>query len=394
VIGRPSRIALFTLTATLAVMHPAPAAADLLDPDDPILPLPKLQLPDVRDLPIVRDVPIVQQLPDVRELPVVRDVTDPIATPAPVAPTPPSSPAPPAATPAPSGEPGGSTSGGGSTSAGSATTGGGSTSGGGSSSGGGSTSGGGPAPAGNATTGGGSTPASTSAPRGVTRSGARPSADAPSIGSRRATTRLSTRTPTAGSPAPVERRERRLRRTVRRLSGCLDALATGSRRVLVLRAGLGAHGPLSRRAVAERLDATVPQVARDERRGLRDLRGAARAGSCGAAMQLAATSSAGSAASPGGGSDTPAAVAAREADGSARGDALPSGRSAVQEEEFRSGPAPATIVARVADGPPVLLALVLAFLAGFGTVAIYQFGNSRSGAAAVRLRRRDGARHR
>jgi len=362
VIGRPSRVALFVLTATVASMNAAPASADLIDLDDPILPLPKVQLPDVRELPIVRDVPIVEQLPDVRELPVVRDVADPVATPAPAAPTMPSSPAAPAVTPAPSSESGARQSGG-------------------------STSGRESTPAGS------STPAPASNTRGATPAGGRSRDPAPGTGTRRRPTRIGEHTRAAGTPpTSVVRRERRLRRTVRRLSGCLGALATSSRRVLVLRAGIGEGGPLSRRAVAERLDATVSQVVRDERQGLRDLRGAARAGSCGAVAATGPAGPAESAPPTGGGSGTPAARAAGGSD-SAVGETGPQGRSGVQEE-FRDGPtrSPVTIVARVADGPPVLLALVLAFLAGFG--AVWLHGNSRSGAAAVRLRRRDGARHR
>ena len=69
---------------------------------------------------------------------------------------------------------------------------------------------------------------------------------------------------------------------VTRLSGCLDELSTGQRRVLVLRAGLGARaGTASRRAVARRLDITVRRVGRLERSGLRQARALSRAGACG-----------------------------------------------------------------------------------------------------------------
>jgi hypothetical protein len=73
-------------------------------------------------------------------------------------------------------------------------------------------------------------------------------------------------------------RERRLRRTVRRLRACLDGLPSLERRVLVLRSGLGRLEPRSRARVARRLDLATRRVARLERRGLRRLRGLARAG--------------------------------------------------------------------------------------------------------------------
>ena len=79
------------------------------------------------------------------------------------------------------------------------------------------------------------------------------------------------------------RRERRLRTTVRRLQDCLGGLSRLERRVLVLRAGIGAGPARSRARVARRLDVNVRRVARTERRGLRALHGLARAGRCGAA---------------------------------------------------------------------------------------------------------------
>ena len=63
----------------------------------------------------------------------------------------------------------------------------------------------------------------------------------------------------------------RLRRTARRLQGCLGALPDFVRKVIVLRFGI--HGaPHSRRAVAERLDVSVGRVRHAERSGLRSLR--------------------------------------------------------------------------------------------------------------------------
>jgi hypothetical protein len=78
----------------------------------------------------------------------------------------------------------------------------------------------------------------------------------------------------------VARAQRRLERTVTRLRGCLSSLAAGERRVLVLRAGLGLRAPMSRVRVAQRLRLGVTRVRQIERRGLRRLGAAGRAGSC------------------------------------------------------------------------------------------------------------------
>ena len=92
----------------------------------------------------------------------------------------------------------------------------------------------------------------------------------------------------SGSPASVRRttvrrvrRERRLRATVRRLQGCFGALSALERRVLVLRAGVGAGPPRTRSRVARRLDLSMRRVTRLERRGVRTLRRLAGAGRCG-----------------------------------------------------------------------------------------------------------------
>jgi hypothetical protein len=77
-------------------------------------------------------------------------------------------------------------------------------------------------------------------------------------------------------------RERKLRRAVERLRGCLDSLAVPERRVLVLRAGIGAGEPRSRRGVARVLDFRVQRVHRLERSGLRHARAIARTQGCGA----------------------------------------------------------------------------------------------------------------
>jgi hypothetical protein len=79
----------------------------------------------------------------------------------------------------------------------------------------------------------------------------------------------------------TRRRERRLRRLVESLSGCLPGLPRTERRVLALRAGVGTRRPLSRAAVARRLHIDGRRVRHLERRGLRRLRRLARDGRCG-----------------------------------------------------------------------------------------------------------------
>jgi hypothetical protein len=92
---------------------------------------------------------------------------------------------------------------------------------------------------------------------------------------------------------------------VARLSSCLDELPTGQRRVLVLRAGVGAAHAHSQRAVARTLDITVRRVRRLERSGLRHARALSRADACGgtASSRTMATTT-GSIATAGGGSGT------------------------------------------------------------------------------------------
>jgi hypothetical protein len=96
-------------------------------------------------------------------------------------------------------------------------------------------------------------------------------------------------------------RERRLRRTVARHRSCLPRLATGERRVLALRAGVGEQRPHSRAAVARITGWPRSRVLRLERQGLRRLRAlgtcstvagaglSAPAGGAGGPRQLAAT---------------------------------------------------------------------------------------------------------
>jgi hypothetical protein len=66
-------------------------------------------------------------------------------------------------------------------------------------------------------------------------------------------------------------REARLRKSARRLRGCLGALPRFVRRVVVMRAGIGG-APRTRRQVARRLDVSVGRVRHAERSGLGRLR--------------------------------------------------------------------------------------------------------------------------
>jgi len=76
------------------------------------------------------------------------------------------------------------------------------------------------------------------------------------------------------------RKQRALRRDVRRLRGCLDAVSPFERQVLVLRAGLAGRAH-SRSEVARVLDTSAPRVHRGERSGVQGLREAARSTGCG-----------------------------------------------------------------------------------------------------------------
>jgi hypothetical protein len=91
-----------------------------------------------------------------------------------------------------------------------------------------------------------------------------------------------------------------LRATVAEASGCLGDLSAGQRRVLTLRAGVGAGPPRSRGAVAKRLDVSERRVARLERAGLRRLRTLDRAGACSPPEVVPAHAAHGSSAMPAG----------------------------------------------------------------------------------------------
>ena len=109
-------------------------------------------------------------------------------------------------------------------------------------------------------------------------------AAAPSHRPRRPSSRIAPAVPTLDEgdlrrTGPVKR-ERRLRETVARATGCLDDLSQGQRRVLRLRAGVGEGPARSRTNVAKRLDISVRRVARLETTGLRRLRTLANRGAC------------------------------------------------------------------------------------------------------------------
>ncbi len=72
-----------------------------------------------------------------------------------------------------------------------------------------------------------------------------------------------------------------LRSVVVRLSRCVSSLKPRGQRLLLLRAGIGTPGPVSRRAVARKLGISVARERRSERAALRKLRRAARRGRCG-----------------------------------------------------------------------------------------------------------------
>jgi hypothetical protein len=217
---RTSLVVIAVVATTLAVPSAAPGQLPQL-PEAPKLP-PAPELPSAPKLPVAPvPVPTVPPLPDPPQLPVPQPAPPSTPDPPPVAaPTPAPAPASPASAPAASG-------------------------------------GSGSAPV--ASTGAAGTPSTTT----------------------------TTVTGTSGSSSPGRtatargRAERRLRRAVQRLDGCLDELPAAEQRVLVLRTGLGPARPRSRRSVADALDLGVGRVHRLERRGLRRARGLARAGACG-----------------------------------------------------------------------------------------------------------------
>jgi hypothetical protein len=205
------------ILVALAVAIPPVASAQVPPvPDLPDLPVPVPEVPDPPPVPA----PDLPDLPDPPDLP---------PAPAPV-PEVPDLPVPPASGGGGSGGGGGAGGGGG----------------------GGSRS----APAQSGTSGGGGTAPASGGDGSATARAGRGGADG------------------ARAQTPVERRraERRLRRSVQRLSGCLDELSDAQRRVLELRAGVGEASPRTRRGVARALEYRVQRVRRIERRGLRRAR--------------------------------------------------------------------------------------------------------------------------
>jgi hypothetical protein len=77
------------------------------------------------------------------------------------------------------------------------------------------------------------------------------------------------------------RHERRLREAARQLEGCLPALSTFDRQVIVLRGGLHGRSPLSRTRTAQRLNVGAGRVKSAERSGLAGLRKADAKSGCG-----------------------------------------------------------------------------------------------------------------
>jgi hypothetical protein len=86
--------------------------------------------------------------------------------------------------------------------------------------------------------------------------------------------------PAAESQVRARRRERRFRRAVRRLAGCLYALPHFDQRVVRLRAGLGRAHPQPRVRVARRFKVSAARIKTSERRAIRILRASERSQSC------------------------------------------------------------------------------------------------------------------
>jgi hypothetical protein len=77
------------------------------------------------------------------------------------------------------------------------------------------------------------------------------------------------------------RRERRLRESAQQLEGCLPALSSFDRRVMVLRGGLHGRLPLSRAGTAQRLNVDTGRIRSAERSGLAGMRKANAQNGCG-----------------------------------------------------------------------------------------------------------------
>ena len=132
-----------------------------------------------------------------------------------------------------------------------------------------------------------SSPASSSS--GAAGSSSSPSAGSSTAGSPMTVTSTAAARDRRGGPAAsgVARRHkppllsnRRLRRLVSRLKGCLQSLAPRESNVLVLRTGLGLKHAYSRRQVARILHVTLQQEGKAERKAVTGLQNASAGGRC------------------------------------------------------------------------------------------------------------------
>jgi hypothetical protein len=189
----------------------------------------------------------------------------------------------------------------------------------------------------------------------------------------------------SGSPAA----ERRLRRVVRRLDGCLDAVPARMREVLVLRSGLGPAVRHSRAGVAALLDLSVRVVTRIEHRGVRRLEALDRRTGCsgsaaprvttilaaaGLPVSVApsfpsATVTSAHATAPTSTSDQAHADAAGPKASSA-GPSTPDSGGVLGESENRTPPAAAAPLARPGDGDFTFAVMVLALLVAVASGAV------------------------
>ena len=185
-----------------------------------------------------------------------------------------------------------------------------------------------------------------------------------------------------------------LRETVADTSGCLDDLASAQRRVLVLRAGVGAGPPHSRGGVAKRLHISRTRVATLERTGLRRLRTLDRAGACSppAGQTVAAadvapgTASAATIANPAAPAGTTARPAKRSA-GKAGGKQPSGGSSKVPPIGGIAGES-ATNPARV-GGLDLTIPLLLLVLAAIALAVVYRLRRDAPALALMRSLRDD-----
>jgi hypothetical protein len=149
---------------------------------------------------------------------------------------------------------------------------------------------------------------------------------------------------------------------------CLDELSRPQRRVLELRAGVGAAAPRSRRAVAKRLRITVRRVTRLERTGLRALRAA-----CGAPASTTTTTTmrtiAEAAIAPPSSVAAPAAKRGGRRSGKPSGTSKPGPASTPGAKGGVAGRSATQLPARMEGaGPAIVIPIVLLLLglAGFG----------------------------